>query len=148
SRRTPLLDPIIPYRSYIAWLERQNHADSKTFFANLLRNLPERRALFSPASKTAQGFNTHKLALSKPASRAVTTFARRRGLTLAAVIHYAWAIWLAARLNTNDVVFGTTVSGRPADIPGVEHIVGMFINNLPVRVQLDHNDTPAVQLAA
>ncbi|AEC21905.1 amino acid adenylation [Pusillimonas sp. T7-7] len=148
SRRTPLLDPIVPYRSYIAWLERNDHADSKAFFARQLQDLPERRCLFAPASRAAHRFNTQRLALSKPASRALTAFARRRGLTLATVMHYVWAAWLAARLDTRDVVFGTTVSGRPAGIPGVEHIVGMFINNLPVRARLDPDGTPASQLAA
>src|SRR3546814_12982250 len=63
-------------------------------------------------------------------------------------MHFAWANWLAARLGSRDVVFGTTVSGRPAGIPGVEHIMGMFINNLPVRAQLDPDSVPALQLAA
>lgn len=147
SRRAPLLDAIVPYRSYIAWLERNDQTDSKAFFANLLRDLPERRLLFAPASQAAQRFNTQRLALSKPESRTLTAFARRRGLTFATVMHYAWAAWLTARLGGCDVVFGTTVSGRPASIPGVEHIVGMFINNLPVRACLRPDGSPASQLA-
>ncbi|MCC2597576.1 amino acid adenylation domain-containing protein [Pusillimonas sp. MFBS29] len=148
SRRAPLFDTVIPYRSYIAWLEKEDHADSKAFFTELLRNSPERRLLFAPASQAARRFNTQRHTLDKQASRALTAFARRRGLTLAAVMHYAWATWLAARLGTSDVVFGTTVSGRPASIPGVEHIVGLFINNVPVRARLDDADSPASQLAA
>ncbi|MGB6106064.1 MAG: amino acid adenylation domain-containing protein, partial [Pusillimonas sp.] len=147
SRRAPLLDAIVPYRSYIAWLEQTDHSDSQAFFSRLLQGMPERRALFAPATRAARDFITQRHALDKQASRALIAFARRRGLTFAAVIHFAWASWLAARLGSRDVVFGTTVTGRPASIPGVEHIVGMFINNLPVRVCLEPDGTPASQLA-
>lgn len=147
SRRAPLFDAIVPYRSYISWLEQADQTDSKAFFARLLCNLPERRRLFAPATAVARDFITRHHILDKTASRTLTAFARRRGLTLGTVMHFAWATWLAARLGTQDVVFGTTVSGRPAGVPGVEHIVGMFINNLPVRVRLSPDHTPASQLA-
>lgn len=137
SRRPPLFDPPVPYRSYIAWLARVDVGDSRRFFADLLRDLPGRRRLFPPATMPARAFTTARLTLDRPVSRALAAFARRRGLTLAAVLHFAWAVWLGARLGRDDVVFGTTVSGRPAGVPGVEGIVGLFINNLPVRLRLD-----------
>ncbi len=147
NRRAPLFDAPVPYRDYIAWLQRADQADGRRFFAELLRELPERRALFAPPTAVAHGFTTHRRALGPAASRALLAFARRRGLTLATVMHFAWAAWLSARLGVRDVVFGTTVSGRPAGVPGVEHIVGMFINNLPVRVRVAPEAAPAALLA-
>ena len=63
--------------------------------------------------------------------------ARRHGLTLNTLVQGAWAILLARYTGEQDVVFGATVSGRPADLPDVERIVGLFINTLPVRVRVD-----------
>ena len=60
----------------------------------------------------------------------------RLGLTLNSVLQGAWAILLWKLIGRQDVVFGTTVNGRPAEIPGMETMVGLFINTLPVRVQL------------
>ncbi|MFE6994243.1 AMP-binding protein, partial [Streptomyces pharetrae] len=59
------------------------------------------------------------------------------GLTLNTVVQGAWALLLARYAAQDDVVFGTTVSGRPDDLPGVESMVGMFINTVPTRVRVD-----------
>lgn len=63
-------------------------------------------------------------------------FARRERLTLNTLILGAWAILLGRYASANDVVFGTTVSGRSMDLPGLDSVVGMFINTLPLRVHI------------
>jgi non-ribosomal peptide synthetase component F len=63
--------------------------------------------------------------------------ARAQGLTLNTVVNTAWALLLARLTGRQDVVFGTTVSGRSPEVPGVESMIGVFINTLPVRVRLD-----------
>ncbi|HZF38573.1 MAG TPA: condensation domain-containing protein, partial [Blastocatellia bacterium] len=63
--------------------------------------------------------------------------ARRHNLTLNTLVQSAWAILLSRYSGSKDVVFGATVSGRPPDLPGVETMVGLFINILPVRAQVD-----------
>ncbi len=148
SRRPPLFDPPVPYRSYIAWLAQVDRRGTERFFANLLSGLPARRRLFPPSTEPAGAFTTTRRTLDHASSRALAAFARRRGLTLAATLHFAWAAWLGARLGTDDVVFGSTVSGRPAGLPGVEAIVGLFINNLPVRMRLAANDRIGERLGA
>ena len=40
----------------------------------------------------------------------------------------------------DDVVFGNTVSGRPAELAGSENMMGLFINTLPLRVKLREGD--------
>ncbi|MBV6306382.1 amino acid adenylation domain-containing protein [Candidimonas humi] len=146
--RPPLFDEPVPYRSYIAWLAQADQTASRRFFAELLAGLPEERRLHAPPQGPARSFGTSRLALDRAASRALTAFARRRGLTLAATLHFAWAVWLGARLGSSDVVFGTTVSGRPAGIAGVENIVGLFINNLPVRLDVADAAACGERLAA
>ncbi|GCD33591.1 non-ribosomal peptide synthetase [Streptomyces chrestomyceticus JCM 4735] len=63
--------------------------------------------------------------------------ARRHGLTVNTVVQGAWALLLARLSGRDDVVYGTTVAGRPPELPGVESMVGLFINTVPVRVRLD-----------
>jgi amino acid adenylation domain-containing protein len=62
--------------------------------------------------------------------------ARQRGLTLNTVIQGLWALLLARLTATADVVFGVTLAGRPAELPGAERAIGLFINTLPLRVRL------------
>ena len=84
-----------------------------------------RRAASSASCRTA------------PTAGAGRALARRRGLTLNTVVQAAWGLLLGALTGRDDVVFGTTVAGRPAEVPGVESMVGLFINTVPVRVRLD-----------
>jgi Condensation domain len=77
-----------------------------------------------------------RLALSEPLTAALTAQARRHGLTLNTVIQTAWAILLGRLTGREDVVFGVTVAGRPPEVAGIENMVGLFINTLPLRVQL------------
>src|SRR5262249_10951017 len=67
--------------------------------------------------------------------------ARERGLTINALVQAAWAVTLSRSTGRDDVVFGATVSGRPPELAGVERMVGLFINTLPVRVQLHPGQT-------
>ena len=63
--------------------------------------------------------------------------ARASGATLATALQFAWAVFLSRLTGDRVVTFGETVSGRPADLPGVESMVGLFINTLPVAVDVN-----------
>ena len=63
-------------------------------------------------------------------------FSRRHGLTLNTLLQGAWAAPLGRATAERDVVFGVTVLGRPIDLPGVDSMVGLLINTLPVRVSV------------
>ena len=86
-----------------------------------------------------------RLALSEPLTAALTAQARRHGLTLNTVIQAAWAILLGRLTGRDDVVFGVTVAGRPPEVAGIERMVGLFINTLPLRVRLPPG-TPLLEL--
>ena len=75
------------------------------------------------------------LSLSETLTAALTRQARAQGLTLNTLIQAAWAILLGRLTGRDDVVFGVTVAGRPPEIAGIERMVGLFINTLPLRVQ-------------
>ncbi|WP_143576536.1 non-ribosomal peptide synthetase, partial [Streptomyces acidiscabies] len=76
-------------------------------------------------------------AVDPETSASVTAFARKRGVTVGAVVQAAWAVLLGGLVGRGDVVFGVTVSGRPAELDGAESMVGLFINTVPQRVRVD-----------
>src|SRR6266536_2599867 len=76
------------------------------------------------------------LALSERLSTALREQARRHGLTLNTFMQVAWGLLLGRMSGREDVVFGVTVAGRPSEIAGIESMVGLFINTLPLRIKL------------
>ncbi|MBY8854202.1 hypothetical protein K7G98_40585, partial [Saccharothrix sp. MB29] len=77
-----------------------------------------------------------RVVLDLPSDR-LDAVARGHGLTVNTLVQGAWALTLARTAGQREVVFGSTVSGRPAELPGVESIVGMFINTVPTRVVVE-----------
>ncbi|MFE4452846.1 amino acid adenylation domain-containing protein [Streptomyces sp. NPDC056796] len=77
----------------------------------------------------------------------VDAAARAAGVPLSVAVHGAWAVTLGGLLRGRDVVFGSTVSGRDAELPGIEDMVGLFINTIPLRARWD-SDTTARELLA
>ncbi|MBG0830941.1 amino acid adenylation domain-containing protein [Planomonospora sp. ID67723] len=134
--------PAPPYKNYLAWLVRQDRAAAGAAWERALSGLDgptliapglEGRAPAEPGRVRAH--------LSEDFTGRLTAVLRSRSLTLNTVIQGAWAILLALITGRDDVVFGGTVSGRPAELPGVERMVGLFINTLPVRVRLRPDET-------
>jgi non-ribosomal peptide synthetase component F len=74
--------------------------------------------------------------LSEAATVELQQLARREQLTLNTIVQGAWGLLLSRYSGAEDVVFGTVVSGRPAELRGVEGMLGLFINTLPVRVRV------------
>jgi amino acid adenylation domain-containing protein/non-ribosomal peptide synthase protein (TIGR01720 family) len=84
--------------------------------------------------------------LDPAVAAALTEFARSQSVTMSTVVQFAWATVLANLLGRREIVFGETVSGRPADLPGVESMIGLFINTLPVPVTVSPDRTIAESL--
>ncbi|HYO58090.1 non-ribosomal peptide synthetase [Archangium sp.] len=137
---TPRVEHARPYGDYIAWIQERGLEESERFWRRSLAGFSEPtelgrgfpRAEGSPASGRA----TQRIHLSAATTESLNALARQQGLTLNTVVQGAWALLLGHHAGTRDVVFGTTVSGRPPELPGVEAMVGLFINTLPVRVRL------------
>src|SRR5690606_17005649 len=81
-----------------------------------------------------------RLRLSRGASEALEALARASRCTMNVVVQAGWACVLHGYTGERDVVFGSTVSGRPAQLTGVERMMGLFINTLPVRVRVGDGD--------
>ncbi|HEX6745675.1 MAG TPA: amino acid adenylation domain-containing protein [Longimicrobium sp.] len=145
--RAPRSTAADPFRNYLDWLAGQDRAAAEAWWRRTLAGFREPTRLFGDApARPAGGARVAEasLQLSAAESEALQAFARRHRLTLGTLVSGAWALVLARYARTGDVVFGTTVSGRPADLPGSGTMVGMFINNLPVRTQV-RPETPLAQ---
>ncbi|GAA4790334.1 amino acid adenylation domain-containing protein [Streptomyces ziwulingensis] len=132
------------YRDYLAWLNRQDKQRARDVWRAELAGL-DAPTLVAPADLTRLPDSGFVLTdLSEELTASLVSLARGHGLTLNTVVQGAWAVVLAQLAGRTDVVFGATVSGRPAELPGVESMVGLLINTLPVRVPLDGR-RPAVE---
>lgn len=74
----------------------------------------------------------------------LSKFTNQHDVTLASVMYTLWGVLLSKYANQDDIVFGTTVSGRNADVPQIEKMTGLFINTLPARVSFEQ-DRPIVE---
>ena len=132
-----VLPRVTPYRDYLAWMAGQDRSAARAAWREALAGLEEatRLAPHDPG-RAPVAPEQMRLALSATLTTALTALARQHGLTLNTLIQAGWAILLGRMTGREDVVFGVTVSGRPPEIAGIESMVGLFINTLPLRVQL------------
>ncbi|MDF5715443.1 MAG: amino acid adenylation domain-containing protein, partial [Rhizonema sp. NSF051] len=133
------------YREYIAWLHKQKLEIACQFWRQKLQGVTAPTPL---VLERAHHLSAHDISyseqiqqLSVSTTSALVSFARQHQLTLNTLVQAAWAILLARYSGETDVVFGVIVSGRSPAIVGVESIVGLFINTLPMRVSVLDEDT-------
>ncbi|HEV3003090.1 MAG TPA: alpha/beta fold hydrolase, partial [Pirellulales bacterium] len=136
-----LADRKLPgFRDYVAWLDKQDAAAAEAFWQAALAGIRSPTPIgFHRVTNVGDAENTygsHLLQMAAEHAAALTAWLRQNQLTLSTAVHAAWAVLLARHSGRRDVVFGTTVSGRPAELPGVDSMVGPFINNVPLRVKL------------
>uniref|UniRef100_UPI003564551B non-ribosomal peptide synthetase n=1 Tax=Amycolatopsis kentuckyensis TaxID=218823 RepID=UPI003564551B len=140
-----------PFREYLAWLGRQDQADAERFWRTALDGIEGPTPV--PADRTPAPGHAPCSAewlpvkLDETATARLDAFVKRHGLTHNVVLQGAWALLLSIYSGRDDVVFGATTSGRPAEVPGVDDITGIFINTLPVRAAVDRRARVADWLA-
>jgi amino acid adenylation domain-containing protein/non-ribosomal peptide synthase protein (TIGR01720 family) len=150
-RGEPLPPPPRPYRDYIAWLAGRDESASERWWRERLGGFtastpmpfdhPE--ALGGRHAGRADEYFERVLLLPSTRARFLGEAAQRLRVTLNTLVQAAWALLLSRWSGETDVTFGAITSGRPAELPGVESMVGLFINSLPVRVGI-----PAMEPAA
>ncbi|MEW5928183.1 MAG: non-ribosomal peptide synthase/polyketide synthase, partial [Gemmatimonadota bacterium] len=129
-----------PYREFVAWLAGRDLARAEEFWRTALAGLAAPTPLPGggrAAGPGAAGQAELKRELGAELTGALREQARRVGVTLGTLVQGAWALLLSRWVGEEEVVFGTTVAGRPAELRGVEEMVGLFINTLPVRVRVE-----------
>ncbi|MCM3338071.1 amino acid adenylation domain-containing protein [Paenibacillus sp. MER TA 81-3] len=133
-----MFDASRPYRDHIAWLKKQDMSKVEAFWRDNLRGYasPTPIAIGRTPAAAEQQSDERSITLPANITAELQAFSRRNRMTLNTLLQGAWAIVLSRNSGEEDVVFGSVVSGRPHDLPRAESIVGLFINTLPVRVQV------------
>ncbi|MGU3432657.1 amino acid adenylation domain-containing protein [Actinomycetes bacterium M1A6_2h] len=128
---------------YAEWAAQQDHAASLEVWRSALAGLEETPL---PGRPSRPGTHTSTVSLTDTDTAALIARARTDGLTISTLVHGAWGIVLGRMTGRGDVTFGSTVSGRGVDVPGIESMVGLFINTLPARLRFRPDETVAAAL--
>ncbi|RKG92068.1 non-ribosomal peptide synthetase [Corallococcus terminator] len=125
------------FRAYIDWLHRQDLPAAERYWRQTLAGFTAPTPLPSaePARADIRRGARASHVLRLPGSR-LEALAREHRLTPNTLVQGAWALMLSRYGSTQDVVWGATVSGRPAELPRIEDMVGLFINTLPLRAHV------------
>jgi hypothetical protein len=133
------LEPPLPYREFIKWLQRQPQDKAEAYWRNTLMGFASPTPLGfdrTPPAGVAErpNFKEKIVLLDETTTDNLRAFALQHRVTLNTLLQGAWALLLSRRSGTSDVLFGSTVSGRSARIPRIDSAVGIFVNVLPARV--------------
>jgi len=136
------LPPVRPYREYISWLRAQDQTVAKEYWSTTLAGFKRATALGrelpfpEDPDSVPEGFGDIQTALSAETAATLDGLARQAQVTLSTLLAGIWGILLCAYGGNRDVLFGSTVSGRPPSLPGVLSMVGLFINTVPLRLNV------------
>ncbi|UCH96478.1 MAG: AMP-binding protein, partial [Candidatus Aminicenantes bacterium] len=134
------------FKEFVKWIRNRDLEKEKTFWRDYLRSFDTLSQLSIKRSRKREEITTTytkscQLRFGVDLKGKLEDFVKNYSITLASLLYTAWGVLLQKYNNSNDVVFGTTVSGRSAKIEGIENMVGLFINTLPLRIQTEYNET-------
>ncbi|MFE5486109.1 amino acid adenylation domain-containing protein [Streptomyces sp. NPDC056527] len=139
-------EPVTPFRDYLAWLAEQDRDAAAEAWRTYLTGVD------APSRVGHAGLSPHVLPRTASAvlpaglTRDLTRAAARLGVTLNTALQTAWGLQLGRLTGSADVLFGITVSERPAEIDGIESVVGLLINTVPLRVRTETGEPLAATL--
>ncbi|WP_323739340.1 condensation domain-containing protein, partial [Candidatus Trichorickettsia mobilis] len=132
-----------PYRDYIAWLQKQDLTKAEQFWKQYLFSIEKPTYLSFKhliKEKQNQDYSFYSEILSLNETERIKSFAQKHSLTLNTVLQGAVTIVIQHYLQQKEIVLGLTVSGRNINLTGIEDMVGLFINTLPLRIQFEDNN--------
>jgi amino acid adenylation domain-containing protein len=138
------------FKEFIDWHRKRNRDKEKSFWQNYLQGMdaktrfPIKKMQLEP---NTTGGDVYGLILEKNLKEKLAVFLKENRITMAAFFYFAWGILLRTYCGSDDVVFGTTVSGRSVPLQGIEEIVGLFINTVPLRIQTHSHEKIADRLS-
>lgn len=133
-----------PFTKFLAWQEKQSVERALDFWNSYLEGEQKKASLFTRnRTLSAKKGNFQRIVhvIAKDKIKKINAIANQYGLTLASMFNTMWGIVLQKYNRTDDVVFASVISGRNADVDGIEDIVGMLINSIPVRVKVSPKTT-------
>ncbi len=152
-QQTPMKPVKNKFKEYIKWLKTREKNKQEKFWREYLEGVENHTELAVKTRKTKDFFDENEVKpgfqrkekpqvrLSRHHKNLIEEFIKKHKITLAALFYTTWGILLQRYNNSSDVLFGTTVSGRSARLNGIEEMVGLFINTLPLRVKSNPGET-------
>ncbi|PSK98145.1 amino acid adenylation domain-containing protein [Murinocardiopsis flavida] len=135
------------FRDYLGWLAAQDADAAKAAWGRALSGPAEPTLVARPDPARATVVpRSHAELLPADLTAAVSALARTLGITANTVYYTAWALALRGLVGRDDIVFGSTVSGRPAELDGIDRAIGLFLNTLPVRIAVRPGETATALL--
>ncbi|MGY0034995.1 condensation domain-containing protein [Pedobacter sp. NJ-S-72] len=131
------------YEDYIRYIESRDADKGEDYWRNYLANVSEGTLLPFISANTDRNkggigaYSTHHLVLDTETTSRLSGYAQRHRITMNTLVQGVWAYLLYRYTGRTEVTYGVTVSGRPDNLPGVEHAVGMYINTLPFHARMD-----------
>ena len=129
-----------PYREYISWLQQQDSSQAKKFWQQRLKGIEAPTPLVVDKlidhKSQQETYQEISFKLSFEITNQLQSLAQKHHLTLNNLVQGAWGLLLSRYSGETDIVFGATVSGRTSELPNIDTMVGLFINTLPVRLQI------------
>ncbi|MER5213900.1 amino acid adenylation domain-containing protein [Streptomyces sp. NPDC002838] len=135
--------PVGGFPDYVRWLAGRDDDESDRVWRDQLAELPGPSLVAEGHTPSDRFADT-----AVEPDNDIDAAARSAGVPLSVAVHSAWAVTLGGILHGTDVVFGSTVSGRDAEVPGIENMVGLFINTIPVHARWTGATTAADLLAS
>ncbi|WP_460320745.1 amino acid adenylation domain-containing protein [Paenibacillus sp. YSY-4.3] len=150
------LDEAPPFASYIQWLDRQDREEARRYWGDYLQGYDSAVELPSFGTSLQDGKEHHDQGMARQkandqidrsykiceeTAQRLEQLAKAHQVTLNTVLQSAWALLLGRYNGTEDVVFGSVTSGRPAEVEGVEQMLGLFINTVPIRITFHGGQT-------
>jgi len=129
------------FKEFVTFIKKQGKKEQERFWQDHLRDMetPTGFSAKKPGHISSNKDVDVSFKFQKDIKIKLDKFVKKNRVTLAALLYSSWGILLQKYNNSNDIVFGTTVSGRSAKIKGIEEVVGLFINTIPLRVQTHSN---------
>jgi len=132
------MESVFPYSRYIRWLEKQDRDEGLKYWKQYLAGIEESTLL--PGYGAARRISRYRqeeyeLEIDTPLTSGIDRMARETRVTPNTIFQVFWGLLLQRYNNSRDVVFGVVVSGRPPELEGVEQMVGLFANTIPVRIK-------------
>ncbi|OAJ74062.1 hypothetical protein AYJ08_10555 [Brevibacillus sp. SKDU10] len=133
------------FGDYVKWVKQQDQTEAVAFWKNRLSSFEHASTLLdrklAPPTTADYKHAEYTSEWEETLTEALLLVAKRYQATPSALLHTMWGIQLGRYNNHDDVAFGTVVSGRPSTIPGIASMVGLFINTIPVRIQMHEKQT-------
>ncbi|MBL8150716.1 MAG: TauD/TfdA family dioxygenase [Blastocatellia bacterium] len=136
------LTPSKSYKDYVVWLKKQESEEAANFWSSFLKGFNQVTAITPDITNpTPSLYKAKKVEVSTETTTLLQEIARKNKVTLNELVQTVWSLLFSYYVKSSDIVFGVAFSGRPPSLEGVESIVGLFVNTLPVRVRIESNKT-------